>query len=1112
MSRKKKAKGSVKNKNKRVVERILNAKKKNGSSATNIELNRYISKENDIIRFESNLRRLMKYPAVRNSLDCFAKTPKQLGVNGTYAISSEKLISLYLCSFEVCKEKITRFLCDTVEYEHLFLSGKYEEAEKSLEALHDNCGTSLWYIRSKLLLLKYSGRLDDLQEFYSGLKSQISNKSMIEFVDIYFAMLNSTDTSLSLETYVIKNIREFKDAGALQLVSFYSQLYLPAGIYSDRDITYLFSEIQRFPVIDQYMMLVDWFVEAASDPEHYDLTEEFVEITLGRISSITSDRRIDALLNGTGSIHSNMSVLGEHIVNDYASGRYEDVLINFFSSLEKLKSPPAYINIVAKSCAYAEKEVPLNDSLIGEFISRIVEIYQLSASTSNAFSELHRMIILTVHLGCSHSLIVALIKACQSQFSDEEISKSCFRCSMTQSEFTPLTKSMSDIFGENKNGLTRFVDLKNSNLPIYRQLKDTAYGNIKNGIYDENLIDRLEECEPLNKEFYEIKISSLISAKMSMKAIEFSSEILIKLPETYICVPLEKLIQIIIDNSYSSIESSIICYFYCKHISSEKSYLLNEIVEDFVLDSGKERPSQILEDKTSAISDAEIFFYEKICTRKVIDFLACFKNTVDLASERLKIIELLGCLENNTNPNLRDESDKIVEEIVVETGVAKIDSNKIEIDADGIAREKSSEMDLLVSSYWIFPEQNNAIDSYVIVENVDEDKVQQGLVVGDRKKTLVRMYDTIQIAFLYDENHGLDKSISMEIRHGFFSNLMRSRLEERHILLESDSKNKYKSSDYWREIHNFLRPAISDEIVKNLAKFSNSFNKLLRDAENHLRVSISFENDGSIFSFIITPEDIDALEEHLEKKTSGSEVITYLIDKLWMKTEECLYMAREYMNEEFKDSVEKLFLELTKDINETKGGASLVELSDAVMQARNGIKEDIKTVSEWLRRGGNACFDSIALPSVIDIAIKSFRDIKGVPIDISLAASNCSRMVDGKHVKPIILALINLLDNCLKYGKVKESNPIEIVFFGNNQHFNILVSNVISDSTKLSLSLEKLRDLKSIMIRDGSSHLLRSEGGTGLKKSYHYLKTIDQKYDINLHLKNNSFVAEICYA
>ncbi len=1101
-----------------VVERIIGARRKVGrDSAIQSELFKYIYAEDNIKSFEINLNQLLNYPVVRKCFNGFSSNIETMDCIPTVIMTNKNLICLYTSFFRVHSETISGFVTEMKRYERLFIAGEYVAAEEILDVILKKCGLSIWYIRNRFLLLKACDRLDDLQKYYNNLKSRAKSHLIISIIDNFFWLASSNDTVLFLDNFILNNIREYKGAGADELVALYSELYLPVGLYIERDISCLLPQIQRFTIVDQYLMLLDWFSDIVTndfiaETSRYKINKNFILSKMKYIRGITEDPVLGQLVDFYSERkHQGGTILGANIITEYTAGQYHSALNLFNTGLYKLDNPFAYINIIARSKTYLGDITVDDKSLIGLFIGYLVEIYSLSKSAEVALSKMHEIAIQTTHLRCTHSLVLSLLKACQNQFKAKDISLASLRCLVTQNECTPLTVELALSKGLTADYFFRHLGGMNKNAPEYRVLKDLIYKNNYNAVYDENLIKRLEEIEPLVKDLYESKAVSLISAKMYIEAIEYSSSVLINRPETHICFPIGELVNIIEREGYISPHSAILCYFYNKNISLDKFYLLCEIVEDYVLDNKCERPSNIVEMKGSKLTNIEIYFFKNICTREVIDCMACFKNSIDLASERLKIIGLLVEYDLSLKSYLQEEKENIIDEIVVETGVAKIDSNKIQVNIEGVKGIVIPEVAMLLSSYWILPENNDSDDEYLIYDEGSEDEIKKGMVVGDRNSVIVRIIERVQHVFLYNEKYGLDKNISNEIRHGFFSNSMRYKLEEKHILLEADSNNKYKSSKFWSDIHGFLNSKTNDRIIKQLAIFSTAFNKLLKKTEDRLKITTTGDEKERMFQYINDPDDISKVRKYVETTRSESEVVDYIINELWIKTEECLELARDYINEELQDAVDKLFAELTENINLAKGCASLVDLSEAILQAKNGIREDIKMISEWLRRGDSVSFDDIPLSSVIDIARNSLNDIKGMIFDVKLNFSEEDKLVSGSYVKSIVLALINCFDNCHKYGANNNLEPIRVDVNTYGSSYKIRMTNRLTNAQYFELTSSKLQEIKTTMIGDASKHLLRSEGGSGLKKSYHALKSMDSKFHIDLKVCDEMFIMEMSY-
>ena len=73
---------------------------------------------------------------------------------------------------------------------------------------------------------------------------------------------------------------------------------------------------------------------------------------------------------------------------------------------------------------------------------------------------------------------------------------------------TPLTIELASSQGVAKDYFFRALGCLDKNIPEYRVLKDLICQNNSKGVYDERLIKKLEEIEPLAKDLYELDLMS----------------------------------------------------------------------------------------------------------------------------------------------------------------------------------------------------------------------------------------------------------------------------------------------------------------------------------------------------------------------------------------------------------------------------------------------------------------------------------------------------------------------------------------------------------------------------------------------------------------------------
>ncbi|MGF1788941.1 hypothetical protein L4D00_24445, partial [Photobacterium swingsii] len=369
--------------------------------------------------------------------------------------------------------------------------------------------------------------------------------------------------------------------------------------------------------------------------------------------------------------------------------------------------------------------------------------------------------------------------------------------------------------------------------------------------------------------------------------------------------------------------------------------------------------------------------------------------------------------------------------------------------------------------------------------------------------------NSLMIEFLDNNDVGLDKNLSSEIKHGFFSDLISSKFNEHNLTTELDLEGNYKSNDYWLKYYEIVSPKLMSAIDQSLNSFTTNFHKLIEEAESWMKVSWDSSHPERVFSFISVSyeEFIRVKQLVIENKTPdeiGELVYAIMLELL----DEKLSIMKDKLNGEFSAKLDRLIVILLDEIDRIKGTAALNDLTNAVHTVRNGVKEDIKTASEWFSLSNDKDLPPLSLSKVIKIGERCFSKFTNHKPNI-IITDNCDADINGKHISSIVFTLINTLNNACKYGA---GNTIYIESQSLSQvGFTIEVANDINEVREKVLKGGGLGELTKKLDDLKRTDLLRTQGGTGLYRSLHELKLCSSDFNLIPYIANNKFIVKVSY-
>jgi hypothetical protein len=448
---------------------------------------------------------------------------------------------------------------------------------------------------------------------------------------------------------------------------------------------------------------------------------------------------------------------------------------------------------------------------------------------------------------------------------------------------------------------------------------------------------------------------------------------------------------------------------------------------------------------------------------------------------------------------------------VIETATSNLNGAKLAVDEAGLQKKILPELQSLLS---LFHENSGGNEDRFTVFP-DDDKIGRahGYISGVRNAIILRICTLVMDSFLFDEKLGLDKTLSGEIRHGFFSNLMHARLEQAKLLAELDEQGKYRPNSHWREINQLVSSSFTERMEALLNNFGERLNSVIANAEEWMKIQQGNEGKDGVFQHELMKNDFDKVRAFVEKEHKAEQVCEFIFGILWENVEKEAGAIRDRLNGSFRSQVDGLFAKLESDLMLLKRNMALMEMMNAISQARDGIKEDISTSAEWFRRTKSNVIQAGTLGKAVAIAINSFASVKGSDFDIRMELDSGLQDVpiQDVSVKPFILAFVNLLDNCYRHSGLWSRTQVSIRGTIVNDQSIIRVENDLSAEKLLSLTPEVMSGIENKISNADSLNLIRTEGGSGLVKAYNALVGIGATTRLHVEVNDKNFAAVVDY-
>lgn len=1056
--------------------------------------------------FETIFQTLLKQPEVRANLNQYSKLDGFFNVEADVNIPIQRILDIYKVQLVNGAKEITRFEKLRQDVECLIINSEYECAKKELLAYKDECGESIWFISAYFNVLALNKEYEKINECVNEYYEANSETLFELILNRLYQKIKGADVLTIVEDTTVNMNREFMSGGATGFAAFCSLIFLPFPLYEDFETTESLELLQYFPLVDLYYYFTLLASHIGTRDSKYEKAygEEFMlefEKVLCALKNNIQSERLDSIhklffLNSKGSIHNYFDYNNDRCYLDYCMGNYRDVIDRFND--KKLYDTHDFIkfNLYARSYIYLN-ESPSNKlpNFVRGVLVKLIDIYLLN-NVEKASSELLSIVVKHNDMEFSKYVLIALRNANNKVISEEQHKK---LMSHVVYGATPMSFSFIPTILFNNCDFNLINEVTKLKFKIVDSINKSNLAN------KEKVLEELSEYEsrsPIRKDFIELKSQYLLSINDFTSLLSFSASELISSSDCIVSIPLEEIASYIDKEAYYSTDSVVFSYFYNKIKDKKIDYLLNECFEEFIISKGFDRPSEYLYG-LKQISDSEAFIFRNIANLNVIDYLGCFENTGDLSSERLKILELLKNLNAIDVKDYNEEYIQILDNYIIECGVTQLSHSKVVVNKAQFVSSNLSTAKSYMKSYSL---ANDNEENHVF-EDKQSNKERVAYAKGAKNELAIALFEELTRGFLSNDEYGLDKTLSSEIRHSFFSNQICSSIQASNLMAELNVEGIYQSNSYWSNKYNYVNQSIMSDIESIISEFTQKVNGLIERAESWMRVGASASTTEKVFVFTtLSMQDFQSVKDELEKATSANSILELSYDILITHLTQKLEEMKKMLNEVFLGEIDELFKELSSNITEAKQGTSLTDLFVAIRKANEAVKDDIKIVCEWFSLKTSTIEESLPIDNVIKIAEKCFNGCFSADNSIDVLIKD-NLLIEASHVNPLVFTIINTLHNATKYG-VKKCK-IYLDFAACQGGFKLTIKNIVTKQRLGELVNGGIAKLTDKLLTMNSSELLKVEGNSGLYKSAHKLKAVTAKYNVVPFLEGNKFCLRI---
>jgi hypothetical protein len=974
------------------------------------------------------------------------------------------------------------------------LNSDTEAAENSIRLIDELC-FNWWSTENSLHLLKEIKHLDTKPSI-EKIKSRFP-KSGVSALLTTLSESSSTDVFNSL---IQEQLEEYRSSGLSDVIAYgaiLSSKFLPLSKDKGRDLNtnslyYFCTE----SILDQYLLLQAIVADTYARGLPLDTLHHR---TILDIAQTTQDEYLTNFLLP----NNHQEPFLEDILEKYTNGEYLTVANEIKTDINTKRF--GLIELYAR--ARLNCNLDDNDNLYDELANAIGRILSLSKTSSEDISFIKKICAKFRNESWSKSLFFHFTKILECMNSQEEIE---------------LNRRQSMVLGcfNTPQGYEQHFKPQTTSLETSRKIPEGR-------LLKHNLSLCLAKKElkrkdfPIESDYLKTQSNIYISQGKALEAIDFAINEYLRNKNAFLHLPIKDLCRLTSEISRSSQDEFLSCLIildiYGRELASQFDDQKSDIFEDFLISCNTHKPSMIFQSQT--LNSKEIYFLRNICTPTLLDNIIYFSNNDEVIHERVSIIDLLIETLKHTQEAeveaLNIEKDKVVEGLFADKLRAKIETGKLYVDVQALEShrthlyrslfEKAKQIKGGVLLDTIEDRENVTTSNDVFqISKSDSDEIPLVIAANDKTELITKIYNQCVKDFALNDDYGLDKYLSAEIRHNVFVGQIRSCFEKANLITER-SEQGYTTNTYWMTKYHYVSQNVTSNVDEVLKAFSNSIDNILLEINEKFKVSTRAEDD-CIFNFATYYARVQKVSSIASSCDSFEAFFSELIEYMWDLSGEFAKSAQSIINDVLTKRVNTEIERLESSISAVKGDAAMVNLMDEIRAVRSSFSKEVELVINWFRFvGSNDSHSHERLGVVIEATVSAFESIYGrkdLEIQFIQARSNIS--LNYREARSLFISLFTAMENASAYRAAGTPISIEHSCIGSQDIIEI--TNVIDarhqpKCAETFISSQKARWLNKEL------RLSRAEGGSGLYKMSNMLSNSSDGFCFEIKINKNYFTA-----
>lgn len=576
-------------------------------------------------------------------------------------------------------------------------------------------------------------------------------------------------------------------------------------------------------------------------------------------------------------------------------------------------------------------------------------------------------------------------------------------------------------------------------------------------------------------------------------------------------------------------------------IYSQPNSVIYDAIANFLIKYDLYKPTEILKNAKSFDSERFNFLLEKCFIKENIEDSPFLNSIEELEGERIEILNYLKEIDDDNQERYNEEILKITREASIRKGLMQIHESRIYVDTSSLSKSLKIQQREIFDRYLDFNSVSDGqayarklgdevtvadiiyyfrhpIDATIlpVYEMLYDYRLDPNVVVVPfiKYKFFQSLFEDIKKAFVFDEDYGFKSFLSMRIRHGTFSNVLRTVFDKFHLIASKDSLlQNYGEIEFWNQT--FQDKQKNKRLQNCLAVFSEKIDSLIDEGLSWVKVR-SHENGmiTGMFDFSFSASEMfNIYRNRIGRLIDFQAFIDEVFDTLYEKLEKNLEWLRDNITAVLTPRLLELLTLLQKEIEaisfDESGNHLLLK---HIVDCSTEVQVVTSQMTNWFKISKNQYIEEFPIDLSLQAIIDYMNSINQNALHkAELKIKNTfEERIKGKYFESFGDIFINLFDNAIyKNRDLDEKLRIHIAIFERDGLLKINFKNNISKQKDLKELERKIAEAKIKIKNYQNGSTVSFEKGSGYLKLCKSIAVDLGRRDYNIEPRYENFEFEV---